>query len=72
KKLMFAVGLFAFDRSAFGAHRSEALNAEIDEKIQVNGVAAYPLEIVNKGSGTDKKEVATCDGGPKEIVYHRG
>ena len=70
KKLMLAVGLFAVAGSAFAAKPCEELKAEIDAKI--NGVPAYTLEIVDKGSVTDKKVVGTCDGGTKEIVYQRG
>ncbi|HCL2662853.1 TPA: DUF1161 domain-containing protein [Pseudomonas aeruginosa 0C2E] len=72
KKLMLAVGLFAVVGSAFAAKPCEELKAEIDAKIKANGVPAYTLEIVDKGSVTDKKVVGTCDGGTKEIVYQRG
>lgn len=58
--------------SAFAAKPCEELKAEIDAKIKANGVPAYTLEIVDKGSVTDKKVVGTCDGGTKEIVYQRG
>ncbi|EPK9077060.1 DUF1161 domain-containing protein [Pseudomonas aeruginosa] len=72
KKLMLVVGLFAVAGSAFAAKPCEELKAEIDAKIKANGVPAYTLEIVDKGSVTDKKVVGTCDGGTKEIVYQRG
>ncbi len=61
KKLMLAVGLFAVAGSAFAAKPCEELKAEIDAKIKANGVPAYTLEIVDKGSVTDKKVVGTCD-----------
>ena len=72
RMLMLAVGLFAVAGSAFAAKPCEELKAEIDAKIKANGVPAYTLEIVDKGSVTDKKVVGTCDGGTKEIVYQRG
>ena len=66
KKLMLAVGLFAVAGSAFAAKPCEELKAEIDAKIKANGVPAYTLEIVDKGSVTDKKVVGTCDGGTRK------
>ena len=68
KKLMLAVGPVCRGGSAFAAKPREELKAEIDAKIKANGVPAYTLEIVDKGSVTDKKVVGTCDGGTKEIV----
>ena len=32
---------------------------------------SYTLEIVDKGSVTDRQVVGTCGGGTKEIVYQR-
>lgn len=71
KKLMLAVGLFAVAGSAFAAKPCEELKAEIDAKIKANGVPAYTLEIVDKGSVTDKKVVGTCDGGTRNRLPAR-
>jgi hypothetical protein len=50
------------------------LKAEIDTKIQNNGVKVFTTEIVpneqvKEGEG---KVVGSCDGGTKKIVYKRG
>jgi Protein of unknown function (DUF1161) len=47
----------------------EELKAEIDKKIQANGVKNYTLEIVETGKVKDEKVVGTCDGGTKKITY---
>ncbi|MDQ7987973.1 DUF1161 domain-containing protein [Pseudomonas sp. G34] len=72
KKVLFAAGLLALAGSTFAAGKDcETLKSEIDAKIQANGVSSYTLEIVDKGSVTDRQVVGTCDGGTKEIVYQR-
>ena len=48
------------------------LKAEIEAKIQANGVTVYTLKIVDKGSEPDMQVVGSCAGGSKEIVYKRG
>jgi len=50
------------------------LKTEIEAKIKANGVKMFTLDIVaneevKKGEG---KEVGSCDGGTKKIVYKRG
>ena len=64
----------------------EALKARVDAKLQVKGVPSYTLEIVttddsgtiNAASGVAAtaskkgKEVGTCDGGTKHLIYTRG
>ena len=50
----------------------EELKAEIDAKLKAKGVAAYSLEVVDKGSAGDKQVVGSCEAGSKEIVYQRG
>jgi len=65
----------------------DALKARVDAKLQAKGVQSYTLEIVAaKGSidTTDAasavpvskvskgKEVGTCDGGTKRLIYTRG
>lgn len=71
KQLMLAMGLLSAATSAFAAKSCEELKAEIDAKLKAKGVASYTLEIVDKGSVTDKKVVGSCELGSKEIVYQR-
>lgn len=65
----------------------EKLKARVDAKFQEKGMQAYTLEIVPiKGTasttgaasavpstaGRKGKEVGTCDGGTKRLIYTRG
>lgn len=50
----------------------EELKAEIEAKIQANGVKAFTLEVVAADQVKDEKVVGSCDGGTKKIVYKRG
>ena len=65
----------------------DALKARLDAKLQAKGVQTYTLEIVPAdGSNTTTatsgvpatskspkgKEVGTCDGGTKRLIYTRG
>jgi Protein of unknown function (DUF1161) len=50
----------------------EELKAEIEAKLQKNGVKNYTLEIVPSESVKDEKVVGSCDGGTKKITYKRG
>lgn len=67
--------------------KCETLQARIDAKFQAKGIPSYTLEIVPNdevGNNTDAassisstksikgKEVGTCDGGTKRIIYTRG
>lgn len=72
KKTMLGLALFAVAGSALAAKPCEELKAEIDAKIQANGVASYTLEVVDKGAAGDKQVVGSCDAGSKEIAYQRG
>ena len=66
-------GLSLCSLSALAAVKPcEELKAEIEAKIQANGVTVYTLEIVDKGSEPDIQVVGSCAGGSKEIVYKRG
>ncbi|WP_165675567.1 DUF1161 domain-containing protein [Metapseudomonas otitidis] len=72
KKLLLAAGVFVLAGSAIAAGKPcEELKSEIDAKIQAKGATSYTLEIVDKGSVTDKKVVGSCEAGTKEIVYQR-
>ena len=72
KKLMIAVALLMMATPALAKKACEELKAEIDAKIQANGVKAYTLEIVPNEQVKDGKIVGSCDGGTKKIVYTRG
>lgn len=73
KKFLLAVGLLSIAGTAMAAGKPcEELKAEIDAKLQAKGAASYTLEVVDKGSVTDKTVVGSCEGGAKEIVYKRG
>ncbi|MNO50713.1 hypothetical protein D3C76_410950 [compost metagenome] len=72
KKLILAVGLMALAGGALAAGKPcEELKAEIDAKLQANGVSGYTLEIVDKGTPAGKV-IGSCEAGSKEIVYRRG
>lgn len=72
KHLLLAVGLLSLSGVALAAPKPcEELKAEIEAKLKDKGVAAYSLEIVDKGSVTDKTVVGSCAAGSKEIVYQR-
>jgi hypothetical protein len=62
----------------------EALKARVDARLQAKGVQSYTLEIVpisdtaNQGGASSAvaaskgKEVGTCDGGSKRLIYTKG
>jgi hypothetical protein len=50
----------------------EELKAEIAAKSEAKGVKSYSLEIVAPDAVGDKREVGSCDGGSKRLVYSRG
>lgn len=73
KQLILGLALFSLAGSALAAAKPcEELKAEIDAKLKAKGIAAYSLEVVDKGSAGDKTVVGTCEAGSKEIVYQRG
>lgn len=73
KKLLLAVGLLSIAGTTMAAGKPcDDVKAEIDAKIKAKGATSYTLEVVEKGSVTDKKVVGSCEGGSKEIVYQRG
>jgi hypothetical protein len=58
--------------AAFAATKPcEELKAEIEAKLQANGVKNYTLEIVATDQVKDGKIVGTCDGGSKKIIYKK-
>lgn len=50
----------------------EALKAEIEAKIQSNGVADYTLEIVDSAEAKDPAMiVGSCANGTRKIIYQK-
>lgn len=72
KKLMISLVLLMIATPAFARKDCEELKAEIDAKIQANGVKTYTLEIVPNDQVKEQKVVGSCDGGTKKILYTRG
>jgi len=73
KRMMLGLALFTLAGSALAAGKPcDELKAEIEAKLKDKGVAAYTLEVVDKGAAGDKQVVGTCEAGSKEIVYQRG
>jgi uncharacterized protein DUF1161 len=50
----------------------EDLKTEIAGKLDAKGVKSYTLDIVAKDKDAEGKEVGTCEGGSKKIMYRRG
>ena len=50
----------------------EELKSEIAAKLDAKGVKGYTLEIVEKDKDAAGKEVGTCEGGTKKIMYSKG
>lgn len=75
-RMLLAAALAVFTFPALAQKKScDELKAEIEAKIKAKGVAKYTLAIVGKEElkdAKDVKEVGTCDGGAKRIVYKRG
>ncbi len=71
---LLAVAAFVLAGSAFAQVKPcEELKAEIQEKIEKNGVKVFTLEIVAADAEVKEgKVVGTCEGGSKKIVYKRG
>jgi hypothetical protein len=73
KQMMLGLALFTLAGSTLAAGKPcDELKAEIDAKLKDKGVAAYTLEVVDKGAAGDKQVVGTCEADSKEIVYQRG
>jgi hypothetical protein len=73
KQMMLGLALFTLAGSALAAGKPcDELKAEIEAKLKDKGVAAYTLEVVDKGAAGDKTVVGTCEADTKEIVYQRG
>ncbi|KIQ58611.1 DUF1161 domain-containing protein [Pseudomonas fluorescens] len=62
-----------FATSALAAPKPcEELKAEIEAKIQAQGVTSYTLEIVTNDEVHDQNMVVgTCENGTKKIIYQK-
>jgi uncharacterized protein DUF1161 len=47
----------------------DELKAEIEKKLEANGVKNYTLMVVEADKVKDEKVVGSCDGGTKKITY---
>lgn len=73
KRTILGLALFSLAGTTLAAGKPcEELKAEIDAKLKAKGVAAYSLEVVDKGAAGDKQVVGSCEAGSKEIAYQRG
>lgn len=76
KRLLLAAALATLAFPALAQKKScDDLKGEIEARIKSKGVAKYTLAIVGKDElkdAKDVKEVGTCDGGARRIVYKRG
>ncbi len=50
----------------------EELKGEIAKKLEAKGVVGYSLDIVAKDAEGEGKQVGSCEGGTKKILYKRG
>ena len=72
KSIVLAVCVCLAATGAFAATKPcEELKAEIEAKLQANGVKNYTLEIVAADQVKDEKVVGTCDGGSKKVIYKK-
>lgn len=73
-KLLAAVGVMLFvavPARAQGPKSCEELKDEITQKLDAKGVKGYALEIVDKDKDAEGKQVGTCGGGTKKIMYKK-
>jgi hypothetical protein len=54
------------------AKSCEEVKAEIAAKLDAKGVVGYTIEAVPADQPDERKQVGTCEGGAKKIVYSRG
>ncbi|MGR4040420.1 DUF1161 domain-containing protein [Pseudomonas sp. 910_21] len=73
KRFALAVVCCALATSTFAAPKHcEELKAEIEAKIQAQGVASYTLEIVTNDEVHDNNMVVgSCENGTKKIIYQK-
>jgi hypothetical protein len=73
KRFALAVVCCALATSALAAPKPcEELKAEIEAKIQAQGVASYTLEIVTNDEVHDNNMVVgSCENGTRKIIYQK-
>jgi hypothetical protein len=73
KRFALTIICCALATSALAAPKPcEELKAEIEAKIQAQGVASYTLEIVKNDEVHDQNMVVgSCDSGTKKIIYQK-
>jgi hypothetical protein len=73
KKTVLMLSLLALAGHAQAAIKPcEALKEEIAAKIESKGVQSYTLRVVPIDADELGRQVGTCDGGTKKIIYVRG
>ena len=73
KQLILAMACSVLATTALAAPRPcEDLKAEIEAKIQAQGVTSYTLEIVDNLDAKDPSMVVgSCDNGTRKVVYQK-
>lgn len=73
KQLILAMACSVLATTALAAPKPcEDLKAEIEAKIQAQGVTSYTLEIVDNLDAKDlNMVVGSCDNGTRKIVYQK-
>lgn len=73
KRFVLAVLASTLAMAAQAAPKAcEELKAEIEAKIQAQGVTSYTLEIVPNSEVHDQNMVVgSCDGGSRKIIYQK-
>lgn len=73
KRIALAVVCCALATSALAAPKPcDELKAEIEAKIQAQGVASYTLEIVTNDEVHDNNMVVgSCENGTRKIIYQK-
>ena len=61
----------SYAQTAPVAKPCEELKSEIATKLDAKGVKSYSLEIVAKDQDAEGKQVGSCEGGTKKIMYRR-
>jgi len=73
KKIMLILSVLALSTSAQAEIKPcEQLKEEIAAKIDAKGVPSYTLKVVPIDADEEGRQVGTCDGGTKKIMYVRG
>jgi Protein of unknown function (DUF1161) len=70
--VVVAVGLSGTAWAQSQRKDCDELKGEIEAKIKKNGVEKFTLDVLDIDAQADGKQVGTCDGGTKKIIYKRG